>query len=347
MKRRNDVLELVRAFNEYILTDEFKLEFIMNSELAGDEYDVFGYGVAERKGTGELAIVINLTDGSYHEPTIVQNKIVISGLKNFVYVLDSDDQNPNKFRLEETGSEILDGTSSFKILGNPFIPVYDLNLLHDGDVNIEWKKYNDTYEISNTGALRNTSTKKLVLPCITKTGTRVYNIKGKVTTAARMVAEAFIGPAPSEDMVVIHINGKNYDDRVCNLNWGTVSNRCSDITRTRMSVTRKFLYNVGPDAKANREKLSAAAKAKHASGNDKNNCAKWRKYHVEIVNDDGTSKTYSTAKEYAKTNGFNPSRVYPYVKTGRHFDAGKCYIRRVENILKKGSELQNNTLEGE
>ena len=332
MKKTNDELELIRAFNEYTLTDEFKLEFIMYSELLDEQYDAICYGLAKRKGTNELAILIILEDHSDDDQLFAwrTNKITqlaTRSFKNFIYV--PDDQNPGKFVLEESDDELFNGNSEFETYGHTFFPAYDVNVLHGGELEAEWKAYDSTHEISNFGAIRNTITKKLLFPVAVKSGCLVYSIKNKFMTAAKMVAETFIGHAPSNDMVVIHINGNRHDNRVCNLKWGTKSDMCDEKAIEKMSRTRKFLYTFGPDAKANRNKLSVAAKARCAAGNT--NALDWQNYHIEVTSDDGTVKKFKSVKEYAKLYNFNPSRVYPYVKTGKHFDAGNCYIRRVKN----------------
>ena len=332
MKKTNDELELIRAFNEYTLTDEFKLEFITYSELLDEQYDAITYGLAKRKETNELAILIILEDHSDDEPLFAWRTNKITQLatrkfKNFIYV--PDDQNPGKFVLEESDDELFTGNSKFETYGHTFFPVYDVNVLHGGELEAEWKPYDSTYEISNFGAVRNTITKKLLLPVAVKSGGHIYNIKGKPMTAAKMVANTFIGNAPSNDMVVIHINSNSYDNRVCNLKWGTKSDKFNEESIKKMSRTRTFLYTFGPDAKTNRNKLSVAAKARCAAGN--NNALDWKNYHIEVIRDNGTVEKFNSVREYAKLYGFNPSRIYPYIKSGRHFDSGMCRIRRVKN----------------
>ena len=335
MRRQNSVLELIRAFNEYTLTDEFKFEFITYSELIEGQFDVVGYCLANRKGTSDLAIVLLLEEHSDDELLSLKKtlhpNLASRRFKNFIYV--PNNQKPGSFVLEETNDELFSDTSNFHTFASAFIPVYNINVLHDNDIDIEWKDYDSDYEISNIGAIRNKSTKKLLMPVVSKTGGFIYNIKRKPATAAKMVAEAFIGPAPSKDMVVVHINGDRYDNRVCNLKWGNLSEKYSKVTIARMSRARRFLYTYGPDAKHNRSKLSKSAKRRCAGGHS--NSLKWKKYYVEVKYDDGRIRKFYTVKSYARISGFNPSRVYPYIKTGKHFDAGHCYIRRVE-IKNKG-----------
>lgn len=171
------------------------------------------------------------------------------------------------------------------------------------------------------------------MPVVSKTGGFIYNINNKPSTAAKMVLEAFDCPACRDDLIAVHINGNSYDNRICNLKWGDLSEKFSKDSIAKMSRTRRFLYTYGPDAKYNRSKLSNAAKRRCAGGHS--NSLKWKKYYVEVKYDDGKIRKFNTVKSYARISGFNPSRVYPYVKTGKHFDSGHCYIRRVE-IKNKG-----------
>lgn len=166
------------------------------------------------------------------------------------------------------------------------------------------------------------------MPQVSKSGGFIYNIHNKPSTAAKMVLEAFDGPAGRDDLVAVHINGNSYDNRICNLKWGNFAQKISEDTITKMSRSRKYLYTYSPEAKNNREKLSKAAKKRCASGNS--NAIKWKSYCIEVNHDCGAVEKFKSAKDYARKYGFNPSRVYPYIKNGKHFDAGKCFISRVD-----------------
>lgn len=54
-----------------------------------------------------------------------------------------------------------------------------------------------------------------------KTQRYVTQIKGKTYRIAKMVCEAFHGPAPSEDACVLHKNEDSRDNTETNLIWGT------------------------------------------------------------------------------------------------------------------------------
>lgn len=334
MRRDESVLELIRAFNEYTLTDEFKFEFLVYSELTDEQYDVHGCYVGVMRDTNKLAVIMLLEDhidNEQLEEKISLLKFPIRKFKCFTYV--PDDQNPGSFELTVqegnvfSGFRIIDG--ELKLGGDKFMTLYDINVLHDGDLNIEWKDYDSKYEISNIGAIRNKKTKKLLMPQVSKSGGFIYNIHNKPSTAAKMVLEAFDGPAGRDDLVAVHINGNSYDNRICNLKWGNFAQKISEDTITKMSRARKYLYTYGPEARNNREKLSKAAKKRCAAGNS--NAIKWKSYCIEVDHDCGAVEIFKTAKEYARKYGFNPSRVYPYIKSGKHFDAGSCFINRVDD----------------
>ena len=333
MRRDDSVLELIRAFNEYTLTDEFKFEFLVYSELTDEQYDVLVCYAGVMSDTNKLAVIMLLENHigiNDLEEKISLLKFPIRKFKCFIYV--PDDQNPGSFELTVQdfntyrGFRLIDG--EFKLAGDKFMTLYDINLLHDGDLDIEWKDYDSKYEISNIGAVRNKKTKKLLMPQVSKSGGFIYNIHNKPTTAAKLVLEAFYGPAGRDDLIAVHINGNSYDNRICNLKWGTIAQKISEDTITKMSRTRKYLYTYGPEAGINRKKLSDSAKRRCAAGNV--NAIKWKSYYIEVNHDNGAVEKFKTAKDYARAYGFNPSRVYPYIKSGKHFDAGKCFIERVE-----------------
>lgn len=334
MRRQNSVLELIRAFNEYTLTDEFKFEFLVYSELTDEQYDVLGCYAGTMCSTNKLAVIMLLENhigDNDLEEKISLLKFPIRKFKCFIYV--PDDQNHGSFELEVqdgnvfSGFKIFDG--EFKLAGDKFMTLYDINLLHDVDINIEWKDYDSKYEISNVGAVRNKATKKLLVPQVSKSGGFIYNIHNKPSTAAKMVLETFDGPAGRDDLVAVHINGNSYDNRICNLKWGNFAQKIGEDAIAKMSRARKYLYTYGPEAKNNREKLSKAAKKRCASGNS--NVIKWKSYCIEVNHDCGAVEKFKSVKEYARAYGFNPSRVYQYIKSGKHFDAGSCFISRIED----------------
>ena len=333
MRREDSVLELIRAFNEYTLTDEFKFEFLVYSELDDDQYDVLGCYVGTMCDTNKLGIIMLLEDhidNEELEEKISLLKFPIRKFRCFTYV--PDDQNPGSFELTVEDGNVFKGfkliNGGIKLGGDKFMTLYDINVLHYEDLNIEWKDYDSIYEISNIGAVRNKKTKKLLMPQISKSGGFIYSIHNKPSTAAKMVLETFYAPATRDDLVAVHINGNSYDNRICNLKWGSFAQKLGEDAIAKMSRTRKYLYTYGPDASDNRKKLSNSAKRRCAAGNV--NAIKWKSYCIEVNHDNGAVENFKSVKDYARTYGFNPSRVYPYIKSGNHFDAGRCFISRIE-----------------
>lgn len=333
MRREDSVLELIRAFNEYTLTDAFKFEFLVYSEFDDDQYDVCSCYVGNMCETNKLAIFMlleNHIDNEKLDETISLLKFPIRKFKCFTYV--PDDQNPGSFELTVQDGNVFKGfkliNGGIKLGGDKFMTLYDINLLHDGDLIIEWKDYDSKYEISNVGAVRNKATNKLLMPQVSKSGGFIYNIHNKPSTAAKMVLETFDGPAGRDDLVAVHINGNSYDNRICNLKWGNFAQKLGEDAIARMSRAKKYLYTYGPDASDNRKKLSNSAKRRCAAGNV--NAIKWKSYCIEVNHDNGSVENFKSVKDYARKYGFNPSRVYQYIKNGKHFDAGKCFISRVD-----------------
>ena len=112
------------------------------------------------------------------------------------------------------------------------------------------------------------------------------------------------------------------------MKWGSIDQKFGEDTIAKMSRARKYLYTYGPNAADNRKKLSNSAKRRCAAGNV--NAIKWKSYYIEVDHDNGAVEIFKTVKLYARAYGFNSSRVYPYIKSGKHFNAGKCFIKRIE-----------------
>lgn len=84
-----------------------------------------------------------------------------------------------------------------------------------------WKKYNDKYEVSNYGNIRNIITKKLCIPYKDKDGYLIYNnIK-----LHRAVAITFI-PNPNNYTDVDHIDYNRSNNNVNNLRWCSHKENC-------------------------------------------------------------------------------------------------------------------------
>jgi hypothetical protein len=93
----------------------------------------------------------------------------------------------------------------------------------------EWKVVPSypTYEVSNLGNIRHTSTKKIRKQNVQKSRLNFYkkvtlSLKGKRKNVRvhRLIAEAFL-PNPDNKAVVNHKNRNTFDNRLENLEWST------------------------------------------------------------------------------------------------------------------------------
>ena len=94
------------------------------------------------------------------------------------------------------------------------------------------------YQVSTTGKVRNSITKKVLKPvydrkkylrvCLTLENSKKYTAK-----VHRLVAEAFI-PNPKNKPTVNHINGIHDDNNITNLEWATYSEQSAHAIRTNL-----------------------------------------------------------------------------------------------------------------
>ena len=107
-----------------------------------------------------------------------------------------------------------------------------------------WKKFEENYEISNLGNVRNISTKKILKTRTNKKGYLKTNISvhGKIKTIFphRLVAEIFI-PNPNNYPAVNHINGIKTDNKIDNLEWCTYSYNTRHAVKNGLIKSKKVI----------------------------------------------------------------------------------------------------------
>lgn len=108
-------------------------------------------------------------------------------------------------------------------------------------LNLKWRRVPgyEEYEVSSEGHVRRGV--RPIKPTSGNSGhlkVTLYNgsmhgaaARGWSTHIHRLVALSFIGPAPSPNSVVRHLNGHPSDNRVENLRWGTAQENVDDMRR--------------------------------------------------------------------------------------------------------------------
>lgn len=322
----NEERRLIEEFNKYSLSEEGVREI----KAAVTDYWFWQAYVkySSKDGKPYLILEFNTYDGI----------LTIGPVWVFSLVKDSSGQEQFKMikdvpSIESTGiyssGNMLIGDLEFKPgikIIRPIIPMIQYRLLRDDEVReIKefWKKYDNNYEASNLGRVRNSKTKRVLVPADTGSGLSVI-IRGKCVSVAKIVATAFITNMGSGPYVE-HIDGDKYDNRVSNLRWNTRAGIIGrDITRERMqkaALSNRLNEDVSSEI---------SAKRSNAARNRKNTAhVSWKNYVLEVHHLDGRVETFSHVKEYAEAYKINPSRVYPYVLSGKYFIGGKCRFKRV------------------
>jgi hypothetical protein len=102
-------------------------------------------------------------------------------------------------------------------------------------LNEEWKSFDEWYDVSSLGRVRSWRLEgwqgkgkrreipKILTPRPDRNGYLRWQTgrNGRDESIHRVVAELFIGPAPSSSHEVAHNNGNRKDNRVTNLRWAT------------------------------------------------------------------------------------------------------------------------------
>lgn len=92
--------------------------------------------------------------------------------------------------------------------------------------------YQGKYEVSDLGQVRShcRGEPRILRPGLMSTG-HLSVCLGKYRTRCvhELVATSFLGPRPSTNHVVRHLNGVHTDNRLCNLEWATYSVNGQDV----------------------------------------------------------------------------------------------------------------------
>jgi hypothetical protein len=109
-----------------------------------------------------------------------------------------------------------------------------------------WKpcfNYENKYEVSNTGKIRKTKTKRELVGHISRKGYRRVSLskenKNINQTIHRLIIQSFIGDMPNK--VVNHKNGIKTDNRIDNLEWVTISENTKHSFNNKLQIQKKGL----------------------------------------------------------------------------------------------------------
>jgi hypothetical protein len=95
---------------------------------------------------------------------------------------------------------------------------------------MEWKKYNDKYDVSNLGEIRNNKTNRILKDWTCGSGYRKVQIgSGRLRhTVHRIVAEMFcVKPITNDILEVNHIDCNKLNNNASNLEWCSHQQNCN------------------------------------------------------------------------------------------------------------------------
>lgn len=96
---------------------------------------------------------------------------------------------------------------------------------------MEWKQYNENYEVSNEGQVKNRNTGRILKPVFQGQGKYGFVYVGKeegYVQVHRIVAKCFLPELTEEQTQIDHIDRDKYNNHASNLRWVTAKENCNN-----------------------------------------------------------------------------------------------------------------------